>query len=57
MKKYIITDEQRTEILELIKKRSFLAARNALNQLEEFKENKEGKKGNGASGNNETVEE
>ena len=40
MKKYIITEEEREEVLDLIKNRSTLSARNTLNQLEELKEEK-----------------
>ncbi len=38
MKKYIITQEEREEILASINKKNFVAAKNALNQLPELKE-------------------
>ncbi len=40
MTKYIITKEQRDNLLYLIKNRSLLAAKNLLNQLEELNEEK-----------------
>ncbi len=40
MTKYIITKEQRDNLLYLIENRSLLAARNLLNQLEELKDKK-----------------
>lgn len=43
MKKYIITDEQITEIINLLNAHSMLGAKNLLNQLEELKEDKDGK--------------
>ncbi len=40
MTKYIITKEQRDNLLYLIENRSLLATRNLLNQLEELKDEK-----------------
>lgn len=43
MKKYILTEEDKEEILNLIRSRSYLGARNYLSQLKEITQ-KEGNK-------------
>ena len=43
MKKFEFTEEDREEMIKLIKNRSLLGAKNYLNQLIEIKEKKNGK--------------
>ncbi|MEX0596006.1 MAG: hypothetical protein WD512_05845 [Candidatus Paceibacterota bacterium] len=38
MRRFIITDEQRQEVLNYLKNRSYSSGRNMLNQLEEIKD-------------------